>query len=116
MMCDELATEVLENVKCRMQGMWPRIYKVRAWVNPTGSGEDHLYTYHDVFLTESAARRQYKIQVDELESWNNMSNVSSCIAELFIPHVFDDGSLAYWPDMDNPETLENKGYIERCTW
>ena len=97
-MTDELATEVLENVKRRMQGMWARVYKVRAWVN---TGKEQVYQYGDVFLTESAARREFKIQASVVEGWKSWPNTRSGRVMLFIPHVFDDGSLATWPDDEN---------------
>ena len=108
-MTDALATEVLENVKRRMQGMWPRVYKVRAWVNETNRKGvvEHPHSYEEMCLTESAARRLYRKQLSELKSWESYGKYSGR-CQLFIPHVFDDGSLAYWPD--------NEEYIERDEW
>jgi len=105
-MTDAVATDVLEHVKRRMQGMWPKIWKVRAWVNRKKRNGDLEQPHHfsEVFLTESAARRSYGKQLNEIKTWSYLAKHSGK-AEFFIPHVFDDGSLAYWPDHE--EFIEN---------
>lgn len=78
------------------------LYKIRAWVNErTQKGFiEHPYTYDEIVLhNKKTACSLFQKQVSELKTWQY--SIYSGKAEVFVPHVFEDGTLAYWPDDDN---------------
>jgi hypothetical protein len=86
------------------------IYKVRMFINnrpKRGRNKGTLTRVHyfeEVIIDnlESAKRifEEQKIELKTLDYDNNTGRV-----ELFIPHIFDSGILAYWPD--------NEEYIDK---
>ena len=102
---DTIGRDLLDHAKQRMKGMWPKVWKVRAWVHKSSrKGMEQVHSFEEVFLTESAALHRYADQVCSVKGYTCYANHTGKV-ELFIPHVFDNGTLAYWPDAD--------GYIER---
>lgn len=77
-----------------------RLYKVRAWVNKWDrkGGYSHPFRHEEVFLKLKAAKRVFDVCVNEVKTWQGLPGIKSVRVTLFIPHVFEDGSLAYWPD------------------
>jgi hypothetical protein len=82
-----------------------KIYKIRAWTNKTvqrgkkRGNIEHPYSKEIIIIDnlESAKR------VFESEAYNiryEISDADRGFAELFEPHIFQDGTLAYWPDND----------------
>ncbi len=85
-----------------------KIYKIRAWTNKTGKrgrGKGiitHPYSFEEIIIDNlETAKSLFREQVSRIkEEMGNNKHV-----ELFEPHIFEDGSLAYWPD--------NNSYIDK---
>lgn len=78
-----------------------KIYKVRAWVNQNIKGRiEHPFQREEVFLKKKTALAFYKEMVSEIKTWDTISKKYEGFVQCFIPHIFKDGSLAYWPDGD----------------
>ena len=88
------------------------LYKIRGWVNRKATKRnpmpDHAFSYEEVVLNLDTAKRKFESTKREVIGFSCMSGYSSGYAQLFIPHVFEDGTLAYWPD--------NEEYIEKYEW
>jgi hypothetical protein len=93
-----------------------KIYKVRAWVNKTArrSVRGFAPAVEKVFYKEAVIVNNLK-RVKAV--YGELKNEASCsqyysgysgAAELFEPHIFDNGELAYWPD--------DEKYIEKYTF
>ncbi len=75
-----------------------KIYKVRAWVNDNKKGNvEHPFKREEVFVKLDAGKRFFKEMVNEIKTWEQYSKYD-CHVEFFIPHIFNDGCLSYWPD------------------
>ena len=94
------------------------IYKIRAWSNKRikrgiRRGDiEHSYWYERVVVNNlEHAKRLYEEQRSIVSNEHSYAGIESVKAELFEPHIFDDGELAYWPDNDvyieryNPDNL-----------
>ena len=75
-----------------------RIYKIRAWINErTRKGNiEYPHVYEEVVVCKKTACSLFLKQVAELKTWQ--FSLYSGKAEVFIPYIFKDGTLAYWPD------------------
>ena len=87
-----------------------KLYKIRAWANSrVKRGYDkgriiHPHSFETVVVNLETAKRIYKEQKETVANMHTYASVESVRAELFIPHIHDNGELAYWPD--------NEKYIE----
>lgn len=80
------------------------IYKIRARVGEyrPRAREKHLevlYKEKTVIGNLDRARNIYKSLLNEVKSYMDYSKYSG-FAELFIPHIHENGETAYWPDND----------------
>lgn len=80
------------------------LYKIQAWVIVrTKIGfKDEFRETEIVVNNLKTARRKYDELFNKLECslfYNSSSKKARC--ELFIPHIFEDGTLATWPDDEN---------------
>lgn len=79
------------------------IYKVRAIImkKKKGSWTD-VYRKDEIVTINSLERAMevYREEKNNAECYTQYSKYSA-IVELFIPHIFDNGQLAYWPDHAN---------------
>lgn len=84
-----------------------KLYMVRAWVNKwhRNGGYSHPFKLDEVFTKLPRAKEVYDSCVAEIKTWEDLSDIHSVQAMLFVPHIFDNGALAYWPD--------NEKYIKR---
>jgi len=82
------------------------IYKIRYWVyKHTKKGlEDVLYKENVVIDNLDYATHLYNKGKNEVETYSFYKNYSGK-CQLFIPHIHENGELAYWPD--------NEEYIEK---
>lgn len=89
-----------------------KIYKIRGWVNRKSTKRnphpDRAFSYEEVVLNLETAKRKFEFTKREVNSFAGMSGYSSGYAQLFIPHIFEDGTLAYWP--------ADEKYIEKYEW
>jgi hypothetical protein len=84
------------------------IYKVRAWVNRRDRENvvDHPYSFEEVVVNNlESAQRMFDRQVMTVKNWEMYGD--KVYVELFVPHIFEDGTLAYWPD--NNEYIRTYG-------
>lgn len=77
-----------------------KIFKIRAVV--TEQKKDRwvdVYRCDEKVIVgdEQHARAVYKDRLNEIQTYAQYSKYS-CLCELFEPHIFDNGELAYWPD------------------
>jgi len=83
------------------------IYKIRSWswrVNRKGEYVDKEQNEDIVIDNLDRAKEIYNKHLNEIECLSQYSkHHGRC--QLFIPHLFDNGELAYWPD--------NEKYIEK---
>jgi len=79
-----------------------KLYKVRAWVNHTvkrGRNKGHIehpYFKEEVFTKLNGALSVFRACVNEIQSYDMYGDEPH--VELFVPHIYEDGHLAYWPD------------------
>lgn len=91
-----------------------KIYKIRGWVNSKKrrrhmeSVIDHPYQKEEIYVKLEGAKNCYIKMKAEIKNEVSYAGVESAHLELFIPHVFKDGGLAYWPDKEK--------YIEKWEW
>lgn len=86
------------------------VYKVRAYVNKrTSKGADKEALYKETVVLDNlqTAESIYKAYKNDCETYTQYSGYHGA-CELFVPHIFEDGTLAYWPDKEQ--------YIERTEW
>jgi hypothetical protein len=83
-----------------------KLYKIRAWVNYTltkgkDKGRIQQESYHEKIIVNNleTAEREYTNLLHRVQN-DGSYGARVWHAELFEPHIFDDGSLAYWPDND----------------
>jgi len=87
------------------------LYKIRAWVHERKKNGSYTevepYSYETVVVENlETAKMIFGKNVAEVKQWSQMSSRYSGKVELFVPHMFPDGTLAYWP--------EDEKYID--TW
>jgi len=77
-----------------------KLYKIRAWVNRTmrGGRIEQKWYKESVYTKLSGAKLFYASMVNRVEVDTSCYYKYSGKVELFIPHVWDTGELAYWPD------------------
>lgn len=86
-----------------------KIYKIRAWVTNKGKrglNKNESYIEEVVVNNLESAKSKFKDALGRVQCDSYYGN-RTWDAELFEPHIFDDGTLAYWPD--------NENYIEKQT-
>jgi hypothetical protein len=90
-----------------------KIYKIRAWVNHTpergrDKGRVQIESYHEEIILNNlkSAKELFKTALSRVQC-DGYYGYRTWTAELFEPHVFENGTLAYWPD--------NENYIEKQT-
>jgi hypothetical protein len=76
------------------------LYKIRAWVNRSNrQGRlEHPYEFEAIVVNKKTAKRIFKEQVDIIKNQWEPYRHDSVKVTLFVPHIFEDGTLAYWPD------------------
>ena len=89
------------------------IYKVRAFVNRyvtrgrnKGSFERTSERDWIVINNLASAKSIYEETKKVVEYQCQLAGYTGKV-ELFIPHIFEDGTLAYWPDEDYIERWSN---------
>lgn len=87
-----------------------KIYRILMWVNKRvarGRLKGNLERIEtvDVIVVNNleTAKHEYKKALNRLTTWYYSQYSGKC--QLFEPHIFDDGTLAAWPD--------NEKYIEQ---
>jgi hypothetical protein len=76
------------------------LYKIRAWVNKSDRRGTikHPYSFQEVVVNKKTAKRIYDAQLAIIKNqWEPYAHHSVRV-ECFKPHIFEDGTLAYWPD------------------
>jgi hypothetical protein len=76
-----------------------KLYKVRVWVNERTRKGDivHPYNYEEVIVNDLLTAEH--IYADQLAIARGFEPYGHEVrAELFTPHIFNGGRLAYWPD------------------
>ena len=81
-----------------------KIYKVRAWVNAKrdkrGNLPEHAFKKEIVIInnlkTAKAIYQDIKLELRMYEQYSNKYPSGHC--QLFEPHIFENGTLAHWPD------------------
>jgi hypothetical protein len=86
-----------------------KIYKIRAIIQETKrSGQSvDVYRKDEIVVIDNleTAKQIFKDEKNNAECYTQSSKYS-CIVELFVPHIHNNGTLAYWPDKEN-------GYIDQ---
>ena len=83
-----------------------KLYKVRYRVTrycPRKEGRKQYETVEDkteVFTKLEGAVNFYEQCVNEAATYKAYPKTYEGFVELFVPHIFETGSLAYWPDDD----------------
>lgn len=84
-----------------------KIYKIRGWVNRhikrgrrAGEVEREYYAEEIIIDNLETAKRKFEEVKNQVNCQGYYSGFSGK-AELFEPHLFEDGTLAYWPDNEN---------------
>ena len=75
------------------------IYKIRMYINKQKRRENVRYEEKEEIIIDNleTAKRKYKACLERMECLRGVKGYSGRV-ELFIPHIFEDGSIAYWPD------------------
>ncbi|MFA5240361.1 MAG: hypothetical protein WC476_11740 [Phycisphaerae bacterium] len=82
-----------------------KIYKIRAWTNKrikrgrSKGSIEHTFSDEVIVINNLAsAKRKYVEMLNKIKYEQQYADNGHC--ELFIPHKFEDGTLAYWPNND----------------
>jgi len=82
------------------------LYKVRAWVNQRKKGSlEQPYYFEEVVLNKDTATSLFSREKGRVKTYEGLRSIELIHCEVFVPHIFEDGTLAYWPD--------NNEYIEK---
>ena len=76
------------------------IYKIRSLVTERKRGGKYIDVYQkEIIIIDNLqrAKEKYKYELNEVMTWTQYSKYHG-LCELFTPHLFDNGELAYWPD------------------
>ena len=89
--------------------MHPTIYKIRMFVNKADrkNGGFKRIEYSEEIILDNikTAKAYYASAKNTMKTYSGLMGFCGSV-ELFVPHIFDNGVLAYYPDNDN--------YIEKC--
>jgi hypothetical protein len=84
-----------------------KIYKIRGFVNRHITRGRNAGTIEQVYFKEEiiidnleTARQRFEFMKGQVNCYGYYADHSGK-AELFEPHIFEDGTLAYWPDKEN---------------
>uniref|UniRef100_A0A6M3IPV9 Uncharacterized protein n=1 Tax=viral metagenome TaxID=1070528 RepID=A0A6M3IPV9_9ZZZZ len=82
-----------------------KIYKIRMWVNEKRDRRGNLKP-HPINKTEIVinnleyAKSIYEQFKSEMKMYKGYKSYVSGYCQLFEPHIFENGTLAYWPDKE----------------
>lgn len=86
-----------------------KIYKVRALVYERAKeGLKIIYNDEEIIINNLDTAIEYFNKFkNQVNTWKGLPNITDGKCELFEPHIFKNGTLAYWPDDNKTELTYN---------